>query len=130
MRRITITRWIIGTVANNQNCDMGNKLNRDRAIACSEAGEYIARIYNAMPTITSYNQIDYLLNKHRHSPRMKFYENMEEAIGMIYRNCLKYEQSENGFRIPRYQENGQKSEMNQKLNKRQRNKNRTEKEEK
>ena len=107
-RRMTITRWILGVVARHQNCrncDAGNEVNRDHAIDCSGAGEYLARIYDAIPVTTNYNIIDYLLNIHRHSPNMEFYENMENAISMIYRKCLHCEQSENGFWTSRYQEN-------------------------
>ena len=107
-RRMTITRWILGVVARHQNCrncDAGNEVNRDHAIDCSGAGEYLARIYDAIPVTTNYNIIDYLLNIHRHSPNMEFYENMENAISMIYRKCLHCEQSENGFWTSRHQEN-------------------------
>ena len=51
------------------------------------------------------NKIEYLLNTYRHSNEEAFFENIEKAIGMAYRYCLQFEQSENGFWISRHRDN-------------------------
>jgi hypothetical protein len=107
-RRITIVRWLVGAVAMHQlcrSCDLGVELNREHAVMCSGAGAFLSQIYTAIPQISRYNKIDYLLNTYRQSSEETAYENIEQAIGMVYRNCLHYEQSENGFWISRHRDN-------------------------
>jgi hypothetical protein len=107
-KRITIVRWLLGAVAMHQlcrSCDLGVELNREHAVICSGAGAFLADIYRTVPQITRYNRIDYLLNENRHATEEPFYEHIENAIAMIYRKCLHYEQSENGFWISRHRDN-------------------------
>ena len=88
-----------------RSCDLGVELNREHAVMCSGAGAFLSQIYTAIPQLSRYNKIDYLLNTYRQSSEETAYENIEKAIGMVYRNCLQYEQSENRFWISRHRDN-------------------------
>jgi len=99
--RITITRWLLGLVAQHQqclNCENG-ELSRVHAIMCTNVDTFLLQYYNEFyDPFNSLTVIDQLLNRFaRGPPDELFYSRVAEAIGIIYILCRGMEQLDNGF---------------------------------
>jgi hypothetical protein len=99
--RITISRWLLGLVAQHQQClNCGNgELSRVHAIMCSNVDTFLLQYYNEFyDPFMSLTVIDQLLNRFaRGPPDDLFYSRIAEAIGIIYILCRGMEQIDNGF---------------------------------
>jgi hypothetical protein len=102
--RITISRWLLGLVAQHQICKLCNveELSRSHAISCSGVADQLQAWYpEVIGRPRNVNHIDFLLNLYRNAPRdEEFYGRMSEMIGIILIACRGLVQSENGFWRP------------------------------
>lgn len=109
-RIITLTRWLIGVVAMHQpckNCPDRVALSRSHAQSCSGALNLLQRHFE-IPLFARSTPIDFLLNKHRHSPETATYNHISESIALIYTKCLGFVQSDKGFwNLPNNGDNAQ-----------------------
>ena len=103
--KVTILRWLIGGVCLHSRCkSCGEVLSRQHGLTCSGAEECLLTEFGSLLHEDEYphlNILDRLLNKYRSSPPTEhaeyWYESLEQAIAMVYRNCLGYQQADNGF---------------------------------
>lgn len=99
--RVTISRWMLGLVAQHQLCQncMEQELSRAHAIHCLQIEEQLLSWYPcAVTRPQGRNVIDFLLDQFRLAPPdEEFLGRMSEMIGMIFIVCRRMEQDDNGF---------------------------------
>ena len=99
--RITITRWLLGLVAQHQRClfCVNGDLSRQHAIDCTNVDQPLLINYPLeYDEHSNSNIIDRLLSRYRSGPPDDmFYERIASAIEMIFILCRGMEQKENGF---------------------------------
>ena len=97
--RITVIKWLTGTVAMHQhcrNCDR-NVLNRKHAAECSGADDMLMRVTPGHSRKEGTTFIDQVLNENQQNQESGLYTKVARAIAMIYEKCLQFTQGEEGY---------------------------------
>ena len=97
--RIAIVRWLVGNIAKHSICvKCGREVSREHATMCSGADDFLVPKYiHAWDIESPATMLDQVLNYYRNSDDLRVYEDVYEAIRMIYQECLGYQQRENGY---------------------------------
>lgn len=103
-QRITITRWLLGTITRHEVCKKCNgELTRKHAIECSGALTFLRDLFPEVSEPTEqvrWTLLDNILNTYRIARKnTDFYRNIYLAISKVYTECHGFQQAANGFWI-------------------------------